>query len=67
MEKAVLGTIFFHNVERVELSPLQRAGDTTWHDLLINGEKVISLSTKGKDLIPHVVDKEALSNYSFDS
>lgn len=64
MDKARLGTIYFHDVESVELTPLEGEGRTTWHHLKINGKTLIILCTNGKDLIPHVVDKEALSNNS---
>ena len=67
MDKARLGTIFYHNVERIEIMPLRKERSTTWHDVKINGETVITLCTNGKDLIPHVLDEETLSDDSSDS
>ena len=67
MEQAArLGTIYFHDVESVELTPLEGEGRTTWHHLKINGKTIIVLCTNGKDLVQHVVDKETLPNNSAD-
>ena len=67
MDKAArLGSIFFHDVESVEITPLQRDGGATWHDIKINGYSVIVLCTKGKDLVQNELDKEAFYDNSAD-
>ena len=64
MDKARLGTIYFHGVESVELTPLEKEGGSTWHTLKINGKALIVLCTNGKDLVQHVLDKKTFSNNS---
>ena len=64
MEKESVAKIDFFGVTEIELLPLQESGGSTWHTLKVNGYDRVTFFTNGKDLVPHVLDKEALSTDS---